>query len=797
MNHLKTLLLLLCLFTTAGCYSQDKKGGVPISYDLTFDIPADSARPVTGHEVLKFFLDRKQDVWLNFMGQLVTPQCRLNNKNVTAQQDQWLIKIPKKRTRVGENVLELDFAVSDAPFMRSDYYLFVPSMENRAQLLFPTMGGLDEDKPIKINLTLPEGWNGVTSESEQPISPNSVTFMAGHFQKKSMMRGERQFTLMYRPEMQVDDAKLSALIDDAEKSIKWMEQYTGIAYPLDLCNIVVLPDYEPRRPIHPGALLLNEKTTFPQNAPTDIDATKRLEIVAHETAHIWLGTLVQAEDSQLDLAYELLANYLATEISWPQLQKSERDLTFMRSNLWHANHVGMTGRAHSIEAELDKLDHVGLKYGDIVSTRATVMMEKLTEMMDAEKLHKGLQQFLADHAFGKATWAQCAETLNKQGLGLDITTAFQAWTQSNSIPIIETSYSGGNLIIRQQGGNGWDQTIDVRLGYDMEPSKTITVQLHNGQATVPVASRPNFIIPNYSGVGFGRFRLTRDEVMTLTERPIITRNAQNRYALLLTLYDNYLMGVSSPYYFGELVRTLEAEKEPNIIATLCDHLKRLLNDKSVADRDRMEKSLMGVMQFSSSRDCHSQVARMLSANATCKEVINYLYDTWKNQSDRMLNERDYMELSYRLALLRPAEWQNIVNTQLSRLTDPALQREYSFVSRACASDPAAQQQLFQDLLKHENRRNEPWAEAALRLLNSVEREPQNNALLRPALEALEDIRLTNSAAFPRRWLYALLSDHRSHEARQQVEKFLDDYPDYPILLRNKILEAASELLTTR
>ena len=795
MKYARTTLLLLSFFMVLSCYSDDKKGGVPISYELTFNIPADSARPVTGHEVLMFFLDKKQDVYLNFMGQLVTNDCNLNKKKVVAQQEQWTIKIPKKRTRVGENRLELEFAVSDVPFLRSDNYIFVPSIENRAQLLFPTMGSLDEDKPFTINLNVPEGWNAVTSDSKQPISPNSVTFMAGKFTKKAFQRDGRDYTVMYQETAQVDDTRLSSLVDDAAKSILWMEQYTGIAYPLDLCNIVVMPNYEPRRPIHPGALLLNEATTFPKQTMTTAEATKRLEMVAHEIAHVWLGTLVQAQDSELDLAYELLANYLATEISWPQLQKAEREMAFMRTNLWHANHVGMTGKAHSINEELDKLDHVGLKYGDIVSTRASVMMEKLVEILGAEKLHKGLQQFLADHAFGKATWAECAEALNKQGLGMDVTSAINSWTQGNGIPVIEASHSGGNLIIKQQGGNGWDQTIDVRLGYDMEPSKTLTVQLHNGQAVVPVANRPNFIIPNFSGTGFGRFRLTRDEVMTLTERPVITRNAQNRYALLQTLYDNYLMGVSSPYYFGELVRTLEAEKEPFIISTLCEHLKRVLNDKSKADRDRMEKSLMGVMQFSYSPECHSQIARMLSGNVTCSEVSNFLYNTWKNQSDNMLSERDYMEMSYQLALLRPSDAQNIVNTQLSRLKDVALQREYSFVSRACSADAATQQQLFQDLLKHENRQHEEWAEAALRLLSSSMREPQNNAFIRPALEALEDIRLTNGSTFPRKWLHALLLDHRSPEARQEVEKFLADYPDYPVLLRNKILEAASELLT--
>jgi hypothetical protein len=36
----------------------------------------------------------------------------------------------------------------------------------------------------------------------------------------------------------------------------------------------------------------------------------------------------------------------------------------------------------------------------------------------------------------------------------------------------------------------------------------------------------------------------------------------------------------------------------------------------------------------------------------------------------------------------------------------------------------------------------------------------------------------------------LLREHRSHEAREAVEQFLGDNPDYPQLLKNKILQAA-------
>jgi aminopeptidase N len=42
----------------------------------------------------------------------------------------------------------------------------------------------------------------------------------------------------------------------------------------------------------------------------------------------------------------------------------------------------------------------------------------------------------------------------------------------------------------------------------------------------------------------------------------------------------------------------------------------------------------------------------------------------------------------------------------------------------------------------------------------------------------------------------LLGSHRSNEAREALNKFLDSHPDYPILLKNKILQSAYPLTFT-
>ena len=189
-----------------------------------------------------------------------------------------------------------------------------------------------------------------------------------------------------------------------------------------------------------------------------------------------------------------------------------------------------------------------------------------------------------------------------------------------------------------------------------------------------------------------------------------------------------------------------------------------------------------------------RLIRQLYYTVTDKATTDSLYNVWAAQTDPLLSKTDYTQIAYRLAILKPQQWQEILHAQRARITNEDELRQFDFISRACTPDKAAQQQLFQSLLKAENRRIEPWTSAMLRLLNDRSREPFNNAYLRPGLDAIIDVQRTGDIFFPGYWLSSLLAGHHSQEARQIVETFINEHPDYPEKLMNKIKENAYTLL---
>jgi aminopeptidase N len=115
------------------------------------------------------------------------------------------------------------------------------------------------------------------------------------------------------------------------------------------------------------------------------------------------------------------------------------------------------------------------------------------------------------------------------------------------------------------------------------------------------------------------------------------------------------------------------------------------------------------------------------------------------------------------------------------------------VSRACTNDKSKLDELFKSLQKPENRLIEPYAASLLYYLNHQSRDAYSARYIEPGLEMLGEIQRTGDIFFPAKWAQTLLGSHRSVEARNALNRFLQKHGDYPILLKNKILQSAYPL----
>jgi aminopeptidase N len=115
------------------------------------------------------------------------------------------------------------------------------------------------------------------------------------------------------------------------------------------------------------------------------------------------------------------------------------------------------------------------------------------------------------------------------------------------------------------------------------------------------------------------------------------------------------------------------------------------------------------------------------------------------------------------------------------------------VRPALSLDAQVRNAWFNALRKRENRAREAWVGEGLGYLNHPLRADSALHYIQPALELLEEVRATGDIFFPKRWLDATLSGHSSPTAAAVVREFLAERPDYPVRLRQIVLQSADPL----
>lgn len=773
-----------------------------VAYDLTFSIPEREDLPLTGKVVITFNLKEKSDVALDFQG-LFNGECYVygkknKRKKMMAEYANEHIILAAKWLNVGDNKVELTFGSLDKALNRHRDYMYTLFVPDQARSAFPCFDQPDLRARFTTTLQMPSGWKAITSDSRVKLPTYLYSFVAGNFQEKTATRDGRAMRALYRETDPEKVKQLDQIFDDAAQALSWMEGYTGVVCPFKEYGFVILPNYQFGGMEHPGAIQYSDRSLFLERNATEEEQLNRTELIAHETAHLWFGDLVSLKWFEDVWAKEVFASFMASKITRRQYSRVDHDLNFIRTYQARAIAVDRTEGTHPIAQPLANMNHASLLYDDIIYDKAPVMMRMLERVMGAVNLQNGLSRYLNEHYCDNASWDDLIETLDKEAPDAGVKQFSEVWVKQKGMPTIHTAYRDGQLIVSQTDPYGrglcWPQKFQIKLIYDLGTTRTLTVDMQKPTMTFDLAGKPDCIIPNLDGQGYGRFTLDDEYIRLLPRRLITTRNDLHRYVLLQTIHENYLMGKVTPSYFGELFRLVGRERNPQIIETAIGHMFKIALDMPPEKRPTLELCMMDLLKENETWECRKNVLLTLGRNATSAEVLDMIQKIWERHNDPTLNERNYMEIAYRLAIMRPDYRQQIFTTQRSRLKTEELREEFDYISRACTPDVEVRREVFNSLLHPQNRLREPWAITTLRLLSSDVYTPERNTYIEPSILSLSFLQQTSGIFFPSRWMKALLGSHTSSEARAIVERTLKDHPDYPQNLRNKVMEASWVLL---
>lgn len=784
-----------------------------LKYKLYFAIPEQKSVPVDGKITIEFNLDMPQEVILDFREESE----KIKSVSVNGQTSHYDFRnehiiLPKNNIIKGKNDITIQFIAGNQSLNRNDEFLYTLLVPDRARTLFPCFEQPNLKATFTLQLDVPTEWKAVsntyitkeeikstgktvTFAPTEPLSTYLFSFVAGKLEQKEYTEGDRKISAYYRETDPDKVAQLDTIFKQVAASLNWLEEYTDVPYPFAKYDFIILPGFQYGGMEHTGATLYNDTQMFLSNNPTPDEELRRTQLIAHETAHMWFGDLVTMNWFDDVWTKEVFANYFAALITEPLFPQINHQLNWMKTYTAASLSEDRTPGTTAIRQPLDNLQNAGLIYGQIIYNKAPVMMVKLVELMGKEAFREGIQEYLKTYAYANATWDDLIQILDSK-TEQDLSAFSDAWVNQKGMPVINFERSGNQLTIRQQDpyqrGLNWPQKFNITLCGERDT--TIEANLTNSQYHLTLPFTPTHILPNTDGRGYGLLVPDSNSLHWLLEHWQEIENETTRQAVLIMMHENYqAKNIPDTAWINALLNGIHREKNPLTASTLTNYLSAPLQEISQEERDKVENELYALSHSHPIPSCRIQLLRLLIAEATSPALLQHLYTLWETQNSRQLNERDYTALAYELSLRMSGQGTRILEIQRQRINNPDRLRQFDFISRAMTADTLKLDSLFQSLLQAENRRIEPWAATTLSYLNHSARKDYAVKYIRPALEELVEVQRTGDIFFPRNWVGALLRNHSSEAAYREVETFLSTHPDYPPLLKNKILQAAYPL----
>lgn len=799
-----------------------------VRYQLFFSLPASKQEPVKGIVGVSLRLSEKEAIILDFRGsaeQITALQ--LNGKEVAYRVENEHIILSAEDVTKGENQVNIAFTPSDQSLNRREEFLYTLLVPDRARTLFPCFDQPDMKAIFTLSLEVPSDWKAVANgavlttdttsitgrklirfRETEPLSTYLFSFVAGKLERETYTRGEREISLYHRETDPKKIAQCPEIADEVFDALEWLEAYTAIPYPFAKYDLIILPGFQYGGMEHTGATLYNDGRMFLDEHPTLNDRLGRSALIAHETSHMWFGDYVTMEWFDDVWTKEVFANYFASQIVEPLFPQVNHRLNFIRDYLPPAYSEDRTRGANPIKQVLPNLNQAGLVYGNIIYDKSPVLMEMLVRRMRKDAFQQGIRDYLKKYAYGNATWDGLISLLDPY-TDEDLTRWSHVWVNEEGMPEITAEIRDGRLIVSQRDplGRGlyWPQTLSYQV-ISGQDSQQISVELTGDTATVSQkldfypdqndSDEPPLILPNVDGRGYGFFCLNEEDAVRLFPYLLTSSDEVLKGSLLITLYENLLRKNISPDWYEKAILEYASKETNSLLFSMA--LGYIGNCQRWYPQDvlPLETALEQIAEQNPIASHRLQAFRLYRSVATSPEAIRRMYSLWKNKQEPAgcpLSENDYIQLSYILALRMPGQADEIRRIQQSRITNPDRRKEYAFISPSLSPRKAERDSVFASLLLAENRRVEPWASAALAYLNHPVRQKDAIAYIRPALEILPEVQKTGDIFFPTAWVRALLSGHTSVEAKAEVDHFFATYPDFPLMLSNKVKQQADHL----
>ncbi|SHO61268.1 M1 family metallopeptidase [Algoriphagus zhangzhouensis] len=799
-----------------------------IHYQLDFSLPEKLEDPIPSNLNLELNLSRiDQPLILDFnekSSHLLS--LKVNGMDSEIHHEQEHLIISSDLLKEGANQIEIEFLAGELSLNRNQDFLYTLLVPDRASTLFPCFDQPNLKANYSLTLTTPEDWKVLAGGPEisqenkgeftkhifaksDLMSTYLFSFVAGKFDEAINTETLPQKVLYRETNADKIEESIPEQFKLHQQAVNFLESYTDYPFPFQKIDFATIPIFQYGGMEHVGAIQYRESALFYDENATESELLGRAKLIGHETAHMWFGDLVTMRWFNDVWMKEVFANFMAGKIVNPNFPNINHVLLFLTSNYPSAYAEDRTWGTNPIRQELANLKNAGSLYGNIIYSKAPIMMRQLETTIGEEAFQKGIQEYIRDLANTNADWNDLVTRLDKQSK-IDLKKWSEVWVNQSSRPIFEENLQvdeNGKITefsIKQTAEDGtgkiWPQLFEITFLYP-EGSKSFAIDIQDQTLEIKEAigmDQPLAILYNSNGMGYGVFPINEKSIDQLTQFDGEVGRAQT----IINLYENTLAGKLSPEKALEsFLPALEREENEILFRLISGYTSSIFWDFLNEDQREtmlpvLEKSIWDQLQTTKSANIKKGLYSLYSGIAYNSTGLKKLYQIWDEKlaiPNLKLNQDDYTGLAMKLALFGHPDSETILEKERAKLENPDKIKRFDFLLPSLSQDASVRDSLFVSFKDAKNREKESWVLTACDYINHPLRQAESIKHVPLALDLIQEIQLTGDIFFPKRWAVSTFGQYQDPRAWKEVQAYLERHPELDRNLKNKILQASDNL----
>ena len=237
--------------------------------------------------------------------------------------------------------------------------------------------------------------------------------------------------------------------------IEWFENYYGIPYPSDKCDLLALPDFAAGAMENLGCITFREVLLLVDPATsTQIEQELVAAVVAHELAHMWFGDLVTMRwwnGIWLNEAFATFMEVAATDAFAPQWTMWT-SFGLDRSAAFEVDSLHST---RTVEFPVESPADADGMFDVLTYQKGGALLRMLEQFLGPDRFRAGVNHYLKKHSYGNTEtgdlWDAIEHVVSTDGgENVPVRALMDSWIWQAGYPLVSARVDGAELVLSQR-----------------------------------------------------------------------------------------------------------------------------------------------------------------------------------------------------------------------------------------------------------------------------------------------------------------------------------------------------------